>query len=344
MDRCVIFVMSGAAHLPYLVVSLYALRKHYDGPVRVYAWPESFEIASRICDDFDGVDCATDKYVETICILREPTYRGKNAQFFDKLHVMQEAPGDVNLYLDADTIICGSLDKLFEMGAKGFVATQFCRWTTAGGIIQKRIGRLIDREGIPQGIVERLLTSPPQPSVNGGIWACRPKSRILSEWKRWTGKVLDLFIADEIVLHLVTEAWRQPGFSGTICQIETSGLYNYSPKMFHKGHPHSINEDDVIVWHGHGDCFTRPNKSLEGTDMWMDTYFYCLSKNIGNMAEWGGSVHHKFLDRLLDYLVNNPDNTIKMYAAHLAEEKRKNDAKKQALQQQLKKAHEQVIE
>lgn len=310
MNKCAVYVMSGPAHLPYLVTSLHTLRDHYNGPVRVYAWPESYEIASRVCEDFGS---------RTECVLREPTYRGKNAQFFDKLHVMLEAPGDVNLYLDADTLIEGSLDPLFEMGSKGFVATQFCDWTTAGGVIQKRIGRLIDREGVPQVALRRLLEGPPQPSVNGGIWACVPSSPALEQWRAWTGTVLDIFIADETVLHLVTEEFRADrcGFSRT--QIETSGRFNYSPKMFYKQYrPGCLAEAGVTIWHGHGDCFTRPNKSLEGTEMWMAVYRECLEENIGGMADWRTDVSHKFLDRLEAWLSDKVSDTAKRWGSSIA--------------------------
>ncbi len=42
MKNRVFYVMSGPAHLPYLLASLKTLREHYDGEIVVFAWEESF--------------------------------------------------------------------------------------------------------------------------------------------------------------------------------------------------------------------------------------------------------------------------------------------------------------
>ncbi len=86
MKRQVVYVMSGPAHLPYLLVSLCSLRQHWDGEVVVYAWPNlphslgCFDIVQRIAKD-DRLDIR--------CQVYEPGYRKRNAQFECKIAVMK---------------------------------------------------------------------------------------------------------------------------------------------------------------------------------------------------------------------------------------------------------------
>ena len=51
MKNRVFYVMSGPAHLPYLLASLKTLREHYDGEIVVFAWEESFPIVDKMSED-----------------------------------------------------------------------------------------------------------------------------------------------------------------------------------------------------------------------------------------------------------------------------------------------------
>jgi hypothetical protein len=79
--RSIIYLMSGPAHLPYLVVSLRSLRQNWDGPIVVYAWPKSFSIVQEI---------AKDNRLDIEARSRIPSYRGKNSQFVDKISLMRD--------------------------------------------------------------------------------------------------------------------------------------------------------------------------------------------------------------------------------------------------------------
>jgi len=81
MKQRVVYLMSGEAHLPYLVVSLWTLCKHWDGEIIIHAWPESFDIVKTIVKDR--------RLKISGAIKREPEYRGKNAQFIDKIKMMR---------------------------------------------------------------------------------------------------------------------------------------------------------------------------------------------------------------------------------------------------------------
>jgi len=282
MKREIFYLMSGPAHLPYLVVSLWTLKNHWRGDVIVHAWPESFNLLSII---------AADKRLRVSKIYcREPEYRGKNSQFLDKMKVAQQSRADVALYLDADTTIHGSLNPLFEMAEdRGFTATQFCDWMTGGKIIRSRVRGLEAFGKIDKTLIDRA-TQERWPSVNGGVWATPPNSPVLPAWYEWTLAAKKTFIADEKVLHLMMLRFC-PDQMTVMCE---NGKYNCSP-MYQSS---KLTDEDVVIRHYHGDCNVRPGKSWKGHDLWMPLFKKCLIEDVGGMDRWIDNVKNKFLRRL----------------------------------------------
>ena len=283
LSRSINFLLSGDAHAPYLVVALRSLRRHYRDRITAWAYPESWETVKRI---------AADPSLQVEAQLWEPTYRGKNGQFSEKILMMQKSSTDLKMYLDADLIINGSLDPLFALAHdSGFVATQFCDWVTNTGTIKKRLSSLVGREGIDQAPLKDLLHKE-YPSVNGGVFVCQKGTEILPEWYEATKKVIDLFIADETVLHTYQNN-RHGNFT-----VAGGGSWNCSPKY----KPAYLADCDVRIWHGHGDSFVRQNKSPVGVAMWMPEYQACLEENTGNIQEWNAAAvqQNKHLKTLLE--------------------------------------------
>lgn len=279
-SQSVNYLMSGAAHTPYLVVSLANLRNHWVGKVVVYAYPESYEICKRI---------AADSRLRIECKLWEPVYQGKNGQFINKTVMMQKIDTEYGLYLDADTIVRGTIDQLFhEAAATGFVATQFGLWESNGRVIRNRIERLLNTE-INQDSVKRLLSTP-YPSVNGGVFCCHRNSPVLPYWFESTMKVKNIFIADETVLHVLQDIFNDGSFS-----VLKGGKYNCSPR--HK--PENLANEQIHIWHGHGDSFVRPGKSSFGVNLWYPEYLRCLKINLGGMQEWISQINNPFLTELI---------------------------------------------
>lgn len=285
MTRSVNYLMSGVPHLPYLVVSLENLRRFWPGEVNVYAWPESIELVKRI---------AADSRLRITAIERIPRYRREdgvrgNAQFLDKILMMQKINTEYGLYLDADTIVRGSLNQLFEEASTtGFVATQFGTWLSNGRVIRNRIERLLNTE-LNQEAVRNLLDFP-HPSVNGGVFCCCRDSPVLPYWFNATMKVKNIFIADETVLHILQNLFNDRTFT-----VLKGGRFNCSPR--HK--PDNLSNDQIHIWHGHGDSFVRPNKSPFGVNLWYPEYLRCLKINLGGMKEWISQINNPYLTELI---------------------------------------------
>jgi len=296
MNRIITYVMSQPAHLPYLIVSLRSLRRHWKGPVYVHAWPESFEFVKRIgkCN-----------YLNIIPICWPPEYKGKNAQFESKQRVVQlstQLRENTVLYLDADTIIAGDLTPLFDAAERtGFLATQFGEWTTDGRIVQGRIKKLQQFPEIEQRYVEEVLTHK-WPSVNGGVFCCRPDSPVLAEWHEWTKIARSIFISDETALHAIMPKYVWGGKM----DVMGGGTFNCSARR--RLQPNMLADKDVRIWHFHGDCNTRPRKGDGAIERWWPEYRECLRDNVGGMAEWRKDVHHKYLDVLEANLTAAWDN------------------------------------
>jgi len=284
----VFYLMSGPAHLPYLIPSLWTLRQWYDGPITVQAWPESFQIVRTI---------SMDVRLGIACVEREPKHRGRNSQFLDKIDVAMSYPVESVCYFDADTTFHGPIDQLLESTQqRSFVATQFCNWTTNSNLIKNRLNRLTPTISSEWHHLIKDATTRVWPSVNGGVWTADPTSPVLKVWYEWTLAAKEgAFIADEAVLHLLQCRFLPTGEFGTICE---EGRWNCSPIHQSK----QLDDRFVIVRHYHGDSNVRPNKSKgkgqRGVDLWWPIYQECLKENVGGMADWRSEVKNKYLDPL----------------------------------------------
>jgi len=277
-EQVVFYLMSHDAHLPYLICSLHTLRQHWSGPIHVHAWKESHSLVRRIAQDTN---------LNITAELREPSYRGKNDQFIDKIKLaMEYVNKDAVIYLDADTTVHGCLSPLIgKIRDHSFVATQFCDWWSCHGQPKNRVSRLRQFREIDSHAIA-LSIQYAYPSPNGGVWAAQPSSPVLPVWLRWTEAARSVFIADEAVLHLL-----QTVFPEDVLTTMMGGSFNCSPKY----HPSDLKDDDVVIRHYHGDCNVRRDKSQKGWDIWTPIFYECIERNVGGMAEWIGQINNKYM-------------------------------------------------
>lgn len=287
MNKRIIYMVTYPGHLHNAVVSIRSLRRYWDGEIHLYTWSESYEVGKRIAeDDRLGITCH----------LREPLWKrgGTRAQSEDKQLLIQSLDCDLALYLDADTLICGSLEKLFLSAyTVGFCATQFNRWTTARRTPRKRIEGLRQFSEIDQTLVDSLLGRD-WPSINTGVFACKPSSPVLDLWYRYTVAARAMFIADETAFQPML-----PRFIPTEeMWVETGGHFNSSAKF----QDPNLKDEDVVVWHFHGGCNVRPKKSPKGVELWLPEYDECVKDNVGGIRDWASDVNNRHLRNLLKEL------------------------------------------
>lgn len=280
MKKCCYYLITGPSHLANLAVSLISLRNHWQGEIVVHAWPQSIDIATKIC---------ADPNIDARCEERTAAYQRKNAQEIAKIAYIQEMhEWDQIVYIDADTIIRKPITPLFDEcnTHEGFVGTQFCDWFMRQGIPRRRVERLRGIPGIHQGCVE-LALKPQRYSYNSGIFACRPSSRVLPVWGEWTTLSKHIYISGETALHAVAMMFP--------IMTMTNGVYNNSPIFQSK----TLSDSEVAIWHFHGDCNVRPNKSERGTAIWYQDFEKVMARNIGEIQSWVTSIGNEFLCDLL---------------------------------------------
>jgi hypothetical protein len=126
--RGVIYAHAGKACLARLIVSLHSLRKHWNGPVTVFQEDTAEPELNAVCKELD---------------VTITEYEGKGYNnYTKKCHANLLTEYDVNMYLDADTLVVGPLDEFFELVEKhDLVFVNFSNWTPKGNIIGGRIRR-----------------------------------------------------------------------------------------------------------------------------------------------------------------------------------------------------------
>ncbi len=280
-NSTVVYVISGPGYLPYLITSLFSLRNVYDGRITVCAWPESFWYVKKI---------ALDSRLSIEPVLCEPEYRGKNSQFLHKIKICNSLiQYDKLFYLDADTLVmqfpCELLDCCDEFD---LVATCFCNWTTNNSIMRRRISWLLQVGDIPSQLVSRAMNEPYK-SPNGGVFVCRPNNGTLSKWYEWTFVAKRKFIADELILQILQ-------IDNPKMFVAGDGRFNCSMSRLQPSH---LMDTDVMVWHGHGNSFGRPEKSYRAHMAWKNLFLRCIENNIGCVTEWWSECfdYNKYLKR-----------------------------------------------
>ena len=269
----VFYLISGPAHLPYLVTSIWSLRTEaqYIGEVVVFAWPESFAAAKEM---------SLDKALDITLVERTPRASGHNSHFLEKIHLMQEYAGKEGaVFIDADTLPINPIDTLFEiLRVAKIVTVQFSNWTTQKRLIKNRILRISHVDDCRLDLTECLEKE--IASINNGVLACKSDSKCLAQWAKLTTQVCEtVFIPDEVCLHPIVAS---ADFKEEGVMLSGASGFNTSPKYQHP----DLADDDVKIWHFHGDCNVRPEKSKKGFDLWWPAFKYCLDNNVGNMKKW----------------------------------------------------------
>jgi hypothetical protein len=189
---------------------------------------------------------------------------------------MEDSP-DPGILIDADSLITGKIDRLFEsLDARDFVATQFCNQLIHSRAISRRLGIIKTKYAgkLDVHLVDEALSGP-YCGLNVGVFGCRPGSPVVSDWYDWTMACRDTFIPDEMTLNLLQARWIPAGE-----MIVVDGRYNASPKDW-KDPP-----NDVRIWHGHGNSFTKEGKAPRAAAMWRPHFERALEANLGGMKDW----------------------------------------------------------
>ncbi len=253
MTEGVIYYNKGFKCLVRMIISLISMRKHYKGPVTVFLEGEGLkELADKIRNEF-SVDVIYDANPDTTTYVRA-------------VEVCMKAPYDVNLWMDADTLIVGEFDEFFKEGRTHDLAiAHFAGWSSNGGQISKRIKRYENL--VPQKYIEDALKY--GPAINCGVYSFPKNSKILKEWLEVAkkGEKTGMFIPDEVACQVLL-----PRYNCAILPLK----YNVSVR-------HDPNTTDMRVIHYHG---RKHCKEYPLCKLWIEEFIEALKNNTCNIKWW----------------------------------------------------------
>jgi hypothetical protein len=267
MSIGVVYLLTNPQLAARLVVSVYSLRKWYDGPVTVFTTrPESHEIGQLL---------QKDKRVRIEHRTAQETAAHNNfvQAYLTKVDFLEHSPYDATVFLDADTLVVGRLDELLTCARTApITATIYGPLQTHNRYVNhnlqpwKRLLRKHARDKELAALVTRVLTRP-QPIVNAGVFAIQKDASMLNHWRHlsWIGR--EMPTPEEGALQILLLMYPNhilgahynclPIFASEVC--------------------------DVRIWHFAASTHLR---LLQGRQIWLPAYEECCRLNIAKLRRW----------------------------------------------------------
>jgi hypothetical protein len=263
----VVYLLTNPPVAARLVVSIYSLRKWYDGPVTVFTTrPESHAIGELLVAD-RRLRVQQRKAQEISDKL------SRVATYLTKPFVVAQSPYKATIFLDADTLIVGPLTELVESARTAPVtATTFCNWRTDDPQTNRclRAWRsLADQPECDAEVRTRVnfALSHPMPAINVGVLAIQRGNPLMADWQRLTMIGRTMPTPEEAALQLLLPSYPH----------ELLGCHFNCFPMVASGTP------DVRIWHFVIASHLRDQASRE---LWLPAYEECYALNAAGMQSW----------------------------------------------------------
>ena len=226
-DRGIIYLDIGWRHQCVAAISLFTLRKHWQGPVTIFTDAQGSAIAGQIA----AAANADLQLFDT----------GGHRAYTAKPMLPKLSPYATTIQCDTDTIWRGSPEPYFDLATPiGMVVTQFGEWVSIGPKMRGRI------EGWRQVDPERTVKSLEKawPAINTGVVAYGTESIVARKvWLEQTLKNARAFMSDELAIQLlVPEYVDRPDLLRVV-----DDEFNCCPRFGRR-----IADAKVIHFHGHG--------------------------------------------------------------------------------------------
>ena len=209
----VIYMIYGRKHSAHLIASFMSLRSQWRGRVCFLCGDEQgLEVAEKLI----ALDKFENSFVQKFERYKRKDY-GRGTGYLTKTMMIDLSPFEYTVFLDADTIVTGSLTHMFpEVGGSEVVLTQFADWTTQQRHIRKRLKSW--EKSSPNEYT--VCASYAMPALNTGVIGfSRLSVKFSKAWQEITKRNVS-FICDEIGAQLA--------FYNHPHRIERD-LYNASP-------------------------------------------------------------------------------------------------------------------
>lgn len=259
--RGVLYFLATPSYGEMLTVSLHSLRKWYHGNVVIIpgsrgAWRRAKVIAA---DHRLGAEVIA----SAVSCRRHPWQA--------KPQLPLSSPFHRTIYLDADTVISGSIEELFPVGDE-WVFTAMTGWRTNG----RRYSPTIDRWAVAAPEAAAFVRTRPFWCVNAGVFAFASNGE---PWRsRW----------DAVTMAHPTRTNDDPAMNLVYHETPHRVLDSRFNSLvdWHRAEP----PRDVRVWHGAAKRFFR---GASGRKLWFHAFAEALEDNAGSL--W--SRYHRFKTR-----------------------------------------------
>jgi hypothetical protein len=200
------------------------------------------------------------------CVRQKGSQRRRHGHYLTKTLLPLWSPYDRTVFLDGDTVICGSVDKLFEAP---LTLTAFAGWQTNGRKIGGRISRYKGISPIIDEWVDELRKNA-QPAINTGVIGWHKGDL---QWARLWNYVTYRgpgCIGDELAMQIIFNR---------VGATVLDDRYNCSAM-------HGQHKDKVVIWHFHGD---KHLKKEPGKSIWIPYFNLAMEENFAGLKEWAGT-------------------------------------------------------
>jgi hypothetical protein len=271
-----------------LLVSLHSLCRHFCGPVTIlFEGGPSHFLCRKIAHAFEADFQEWDAEIPA----------GRHAAYLAKTRYHLGTPYATTVALDADTLVTGPIDELFEAADDAsFCVAQLGAWTTETRAISRRI-----RAWNPwlAEWIEPALTF--GPAINCGVVAFRRDATLYADWFRLASLGRETFIPDEVCCQIMLHCYLHRILDGR---------WNRSCRHDDPEAP------DTRIVHFHGRKHCRPELPFHGS-LWVAEFFRVLAQNSAGVQSWfpaGDRMLIKFLRWLRQRERANQDETFEKEA------------------------------
>lgn len=273
MKKGIIYFNYGTGCIPRILTSLHSLRKHYSGEVSIMSQGDDSNLFFQNKAQFDP---EFQKLKVDIVEMTVTVPAGHSYGFLITTLADTYTPYDLTIWLDADTLVRGPIDELFDIAEKYEMAVpNFAGWGTTSGAMAKRIKYWT--QFYPELIEDAHKFGS---AVNCGVYAWKRGAKFMQDWYTKTLPGRDSFIPNETCMQVMLPQYPHKIVDQKFnCSCKYSNAYDPDTRVIH--------------YHGRKHCRLRDGKLLNHADLWIAEYKEVLEKNICGIKEWepGGDRH-----------------------------------------------------
>lgn len=279
MRRGVVYQFTKDRHAAVLLTSLMSLGKHYSGRVLLVVGDSKAEaVASQLLGD----PRITAPFKRISAIRWDAPTHPRQMGYANKTRIAELCPYAEGIFLDADTLVVGSLDELWPERDLPVTLTRFSNWSTCGQRMKRRLEGW--RKVAPHLV--KACQNHSWPAINTGVFAWN-KAESAPFFAEWNSLCLQnvSFICDELSAQLLVGRdcleTMAAGYKYPVAVRVLDDRFNASP-VYSWNQPGFICEN-VRIWHFHGRKHIRHPR---GRALWVPWWRAAWDMNLGNVQSW----------------------------------------------------------